>query len=188
VTFDKEMISFPKYRSAVKNHLTRKLHQLIPLSDLSISSEQIERIVSICNEPQVFMTLFSESFPDGKYPRASAKDWISWAQNGWQDGSHFVFATIDDQGLVIAACDIKSADIQNAEIGYWASSHHRGVMTNSVSAMLDMGRRAGFLGFYANVLERNESSRRVLERIGFSPVSLATGKPGLIRYKSEQCV
>jgi len=179
------MISFAKCRTAVKNHLTGKLHQLVPVSDLSASSPQIDRIVSICNEPRLFRTLFSDKFPDGEYPRTSADDWISCAQSGWLDGSHFVFATVDDQGLVIAVCDIKSADIRNAEIGYWASSHHRGVMTNSVSAMLDLAKQAGFLDFFADVLEWNDCSQRVLERVGFSLSPLAAGKPGQIQYRSE---
>lgn len=180
------MIAFAERKTAVRNHLTGKLHQLIPVSDLSPSATQLDRIVSICNEPKVFKTLFSDSFPDGEYPRSSAEDWISWAQSGWRDKSHFVFATVDDQGLVVAACDIKSADIRNAEIGYWASSHHRGVMTNSVSTMLDLARQAGFLYFYADVLERNDCSQRVLERVGFSLSRSTTGKPGLFRYRSKQ--
>jgi RimJ/RimL family protein N-acetyltransferase len=141
--------------------------------------------VSICNEPQVFNTLFAEMFPEGEYPRSSAEDWSTQAKAGWQKGTYFVFVTIDKQGLVVAACDIKSAEIDHAEIGYWASSHHPGVMTNSVLQVLELARQAGFREFFAEVLRDNYKSQGVLQRIGFSRSSEVASRPGQIVYKSK---
>jgi RimJ/RimL family protein N-acetyltransferase len=180
------MITFPDCNLAVPNPVNGEAYQLVRLDELLVSPSQVDRIVSICNEPRVFDSLFSEMFPEGVYPRSSAEDWISWAKAGWREGTHFVFAAIDSQGLVVAACDLKSADVNNAEIGYWASSDHRGVMTNSVLKMLEVARGAGFQKFFAKVLEENHRSQGVLQRLGFVPCADVASKPGLIVYRSEQ--
>jgi len=67
---------------------------------------------------------------------------------------------------VVAACDIKSNAL-NAEIGYWSSQAHRGVMTNALVAMCDMAAGAGFVALFARTKTGNVRSEAVLKRAGF---------------------
>lgn len=94
-------------------------------------------------------------------------EWLSWASQGWRANTHFCFAVTDDSGAIAAACDIKSRDPDGAEIGYWASARHRGVMTNAVSAMCEAARQAGFRSLMARVRHENSRSQAVLARAGF---------------------
>lgn len=161
------MIVFPTHTSEVINHLTGNRFTLARVVDIERSEAQFDRITSICNEPVVFSSLFSEMFPEGRYPPSAAHDFVNWATDGWEQGTHFVFATLDPDGLVVSTCDIKSNQVEDAEIGYLCSAAHTGVMTNSVTAMLALAVEAGFLSFIAHVRADNTASQRVLERIGF---------------------
>ena len=86
---------------------------------------------------------------------------------GWQSNQHFLFIVVDSRGHAAGACDIKTSDLYAAEIGYWASKEHRGIMTNAVRAMLEAGFTAGFQRFYAHVRPGNTASSAVLQRLGF---------------------
>ena len=90
-----------------------------------------------------------------------------WAAAGWRDNTHFVFAALDAQGQVAAACDIKSNDPSWAEIGYWSSRRHRGVMTNIVLEVSRQARQAGFTTLFARTRRGNTRSVGVLHRAGF---------------------
>ncbi|MDF1813590.1 MAG: GNAT family N-acetyltransferase [Verrucomicrobiales bacterium] len=161
------MIVFRNHPCEVINHLNGDRYTLESVADIDPSQIQVERITSICNEPAVFSMLFSEMFPEGRYPESAAREFLNWVTDGWQQGTHFVFATLDSDGLVVSTCDIKSDNIEEAEIGYLCSSAHSGVMTNSVKAMTGLGIKAGFENFFALVRVDNIASQRVLERVGF---------------------
>lgn len=161
------MIVFPTHRCEVSNHLNGDRYTLQRVADIDSSQTQVERITSICNEPIIFSSLFSKMFPDGRYPESAARDFLNWATAGWEQETHFVFATLDADGLVVSTCDIKSNNLEEAEIGYLCSAAHTGVMTNSVKAMVALAKEAGFLQFLAHVRVDNIASQRVLERVGF---------------------
>ncbi|MEM7014395.1 MAG: GNAT family N-acetyltransferase, partial [Verrucomicrobiota bacterium] len=153
------------------------------VADIERSKAQFERITSICNEPIVFSSLFSEMFPEGEYPQSAAHDFVTWATDGWEQGTHFVFATLDSAGLVVSTCDIKSNQLKDAEIGYLCSAAHTGVMTNSVTAMLALAVEAGFHSFIAHVRAENTASQRVLERVGFQRDGEFSPGSSRIRYR-----
>lgn len=149
------------------NHVTRASYRLVPAIDIRSDDEAIERIVSICNEPSVYAWLFRARLSGCPYTQECARHWIRWSSEGWSEGTHFVFAAVGADGLVAAACDIKSDD-SIAEIGYWCSERHRGIMTNAVVEMCSIGRESGFRGFYARTKHGNVRSEAVLERCGFA--------------------
>ncbi len=70
-------------------------------------------------------------------------------------------------GLITAAIDIKSADPNHAEVGYWCSEHHRGVMSNALSTLISLAHEAGFDSLFAFVRKDNPGSIKVLEKNGF---------------------
>jgi len=64
--------------------------------------------------------------------------------------------------------DIKSAQFDFAEIGYWASGKAIGNTTNALVALIRCASAIGYRSFVAYVKYGNERSVRVLERSGFT--------------------
>ncbi len=64
--------------------------------------------------------------------------------------------------------DIKSANLESAEIGYWLSAHHSGVMTNAVCALVQLARDAGYAELFALIRPTNTRSANVVARAGFT--------------------
>ncbi len=164
----------------VSNHLTGRVYDFVSAADVRADAASVARIVSICNEPDVYDWLFRPLLAGDRYREEKAVQWLEWSREGWKAGTHFVFAVIDSDNLVVAACDIKSAD-PVAEIGYWSSRRHRGVMTNAVTAMCRLGTEAGFRGFFARTKRGNVRSVGVLLRSGF--VHCACGDPDYDRFE-----
>lgn len=151
----------------IVNHLTGKTYHFTSMDQINPSEHFYDSIVKVCNEKKIYDWLFQESLCGNPYPRSKAENFKKWGTKGWKENTHFLFIVLSEFGDVAAACDIKSSDLDNAEIGYWSSSHHRGIITNAVSAMLNSGFKAGFKNFYAKVKKGNFDSAAVLTRTGF---------------------
>jgi RimJ/RimL family protein N-acetyltransferase len=164
------MIQFPDLvRIPVQNALDARRYWLIRTDTLTPEPNLLSAIAAICNEPAVYDWLFREGLQGQPYPPAKAGEWLAWAAAGWRENTHFCFALVDEQGAIAAACDIKSNDPDEAEVGYWASAAHRGVMTNTVVALCQAAREAGFRRLVARTRKANQRSQAVLLRAGFQP-------------------
>jgi RimJ/RimL family protein N-acetyltransferase len=150
----------------IVNHVTGYTYALVRAGDVECDQANQQGIASICNEPEVYQWLFRDLFEGRPYEDANAGEWLQWSRDGWSSGTHFVFAVVDGEKRVVAACDIKSTE-PIAEIGYWSSARHRGVMTNALKAMCALAGEAGFRGLFAWTKEKNSRSQAVLERAGF---------------------
>ncbi len=148
------------------NHLTGRPYRLEPASNLTEAPTTLASLVAICNEPDVYEWLFHRRLEGRSYTEAQARQFMQWSAEGWATDAYFVFVVLDETGRIAAACDIKSSD-PTAEIGYWASQHHRGIMTNAVKALSGWAAAAGFKQLFARVRDGNDRSRRVLTRAGF---------------------
>ena len=137
--------------------------------EISSTDERLSEIVRICNEPAIYRWLFSRPLNNQSYTIDKAAEWLLWSKEGWQANTHFCFITLDAQDSIVAACDIKSSDVDGAEMGYWASASHRGIMTNTVSAVLHEAAKAGFRSLMARAQHANLSSKAVMNRVGFLP-------------------
>jgi RimJ/RimL family protein N-acetyltransferase len=179
-------MKFARKSTSIQNALTGEPYLLQSVDSVDRTGEQFDRIAAICNEEQVYSWLFQSMFTGIPYPRTSAEEWLSWGTDGWKDGSHFVFAVLDSSGHVAAACDIKDTNLDCAEIGYWSSANHRGIMTNAVRAMIELASEAGFSGFFAEAHEDNLRSQDVLVRSGFSLADIPPRKANHRIYQSEQ--
>ena len=136
------------------------------MMDVPASPTFIQSIIDVCNEPLVY-SLFQERLNGAPYTHHDALDFYNWGIRGWKNNTHFLFIATDKKGRATAACDIKSANVNAAEIGYWSSAHHRGSTTNAVNLMIQAGFQAGFQCLYALVRPENTASARVLIRVGF---------------------
>ena len=164
----------------IVNHLNGRPFRLIRAHDLRPDTSNLAVIVSICNQPEVYDWLFRGPLDGRPYTEINAHWWLNWASEGWATGSHFGFAVIDQDQHIAAACDIKTADAV-AEIGYWASQHHRGIMTNAVIALRDWAERTGYNGLFARTKRTNYKSQNVLQRAGFVPAP--SEEPDYLRFE-----
>jgi RimJ/RimL family protein N-acetyltransferase len=112
--------------------------------------------------------LFAKRLAGAAYTLNDAQGFITWAKQGWQEQTHFVFLLMQRTGSVVGAADIKSNQLQAAEIGYWLSAECPGVMTHAVIELSQIARQAGYQSLYARVKERNAQSIGVLARAGFA--------------------
>ncbi|NTV35925.1 MAG: GNAT family N-acetyltransferase [Anaerolineaceae bacterium] len=167
--------SFPvSLTRSVRNFLTGKQYTLHPLNasfckgPLELKETHYAQIVRICNQPGVYSMLFARRLNGLAYGMEDARRFVRSAEEGWQNGTHFVFITRTEDGSVTAALDIKSADLTAAEIGYWASAEHPGLMTNALLELVHIARQAGYRCLYAIVREDNPRSTNVLTRAGFA--------------------
>ena len=164
------MQSLPHFQfthTSITNHITKNPYQIYRMIDLQPSEQFLDSIVHVCNEQKIYDWLFRARLKGKAYPRSDAEWFYQWGCDGWRNNTHFLFLILDQQGLAAAACDIKTADLEAAEIGYWSSIHHRGIMTNGVQVMVQAGFQAGFRQLYAKVRLANHQSASVLKRLGF---------------------
>jgi RimJ/RimL family protein N-acetyltransferase len=155
---------------SVENAITGDQYLLQPIWKLDASPKNLEDIAAICNQKLVYEWCFRSLCDGAPYPTTLALDWISWGTEGWEHGTHFVYAITDVDGAVAAACDIKSADLERAEVGYWSSANHSGVMTNAVLAVIQLADDAGFRTLFADIHPDNQRSLAVIKRCGFRQV------------------
>jgi len=179
------MISFQQKAQTVENAITGESYSLQAIDSIQPTEAHIQRVTAICNEPEIYQWLYREMFDGKPYPSDSAISWISWGAKGWKDGAYFVFVVLDCTGAITAACDIKGSDMNHAEIGYWASAQHRGIMTNAVTAMLVLAEQAGFRSFFAEVFSENKRSQAVLNRVGFQLSEDKAQKTGQVVFKKS---
>ncbi|WP_050028678.1 GNAT family N-acetyltransferase [Verrucomicrobium sp. BvORR034] len=166
------MINFPyPLRLPFQNALTGATYFLVSGDQIEPTPDQLLAIARCANEPLVYDLLFRERFEGEPYQETDAAGWITWTHAGWKDNTHFSFMVQDNAGGVVAACDIKSNDLEGAEMGYWSSTHHRGVMTNAVKLMCQEAAKAGFRALTARTKRGNDKSRAVLQRVGFQDVA-----------------
>lgn len=163
-------MTFPdSIRVPIANAIDGSRYELVRASDVDRGPENLARIVGICNEPDIYDWLFRGLLEGNPYPEDKAREFLEWSGAGWAAGTHFVFVVLDGEQRVAAACDIKSSD-PVAEVGYWASRGHRGVMANSVRALCALAAGAGFEGLFARTKPGNTRSQGVLLRAGFARV------------------
>lgn len=159
---------FPRRLSVpVRNHLTGEDYVLRRIDEVEATNKRIEEIVAICNEPKVYSWLFRKAFGSQPYKRVNAEEFFEAASKGWIKNEMFIFHVLTSDGEVSAAIDIKSSNTEYAEIGYWSSEAHRGLMTNTTRVLVNLARKAGFRSLFGRTKKENKDSAGVLRRSGF---------------------
>jgi len=129
----------------------------------------IEAIVAVANEPLLHRFLFRDRIGERRYLADDAREFLQWARDGWSSGEHLIFLLRSPSGVIGACIDVGRLDASGeALIGYWASSRHRGVMTNAVACLAGLAKAAGYRKLVALVEPENRRSRAVVERAGFA--------------------
>jgi RimJ/RimL family protein N-acetyltransferase len=115
----------------------------------------------------IYDTLFRDKFKGKPYTLENAKGFIKWAKDGWQRNKWFVFLIKNPKGQIVGAIDIKSNNLNSAEIGYWVDVKTPGVMTNLVIALCEIAKDAGYKSLYGLTVLENDRSQKLLLRAGF---------------------
>lgn len=125
------------------------------------------QVAAVCAEPLIYERLFRDRLGGQPYDEANGLRFLTWAESHWREGTAFVFVITHPLDGIVGALDIKSTDLDGAEIGYWLSARHGGVMTNAVRLMRDLAWAAGYRGLFALTDPDNTRSQAVLARVGF---------------------
>ncbi len=142
-------------------------YTLIRADQVPVNDGSIQRLVSVCNEPEIYDFLFRILLKGAAYSVPNAKYFLDKAAQGWREQSHFIFVSLDSNQEICGAMDIKSNNRKRAEIGYWASQDHVGITSRSVGVLCEIAAQAGFESLFAYVKTTNPKSIAVLERNGF---------------------
>lgn len=167
-------------RESVSNFLTGEECSIHSCEDVKKFTEtDLVKICEMCNQPLIYDVLFKERLNGLPYSLQDASKFIQWAAEGWKCQQWFVFLIRRNQGLgeIIAAIDIKSPNLENGEIGYWADCNHHGIMTNAVRRICELAFRAGYRNLFACALPTNKRSQSLLIRSGFSSDGRQLEKP-----------
>ncbi|HTK03360.1 MAG TPA: GNAT family N-acetyltransferase [Alphaproteobacteria bacterium] len=137
-------------------------------SSQDISESDLEIIAKICSEELIYKVLFKEKFEGKPYTLESAKWFINWAKEGWDKNEWFVFLIRNPENKIVGAVDIKSNNLESAEIGYWMTNEVKGLMTNAVIELCNIAKSAGYKSLYGLTVLDNKNSQGVLVRAGFT--------------------
>ena len=167
-----------------KNHFDQEKRYLVRADVLKNHQEYWNQLIRICNQNLIYESLFRSSLKGRRYTESNAKEFLSWACLGWENKTHFVFFVLDDTSSIVGAIDIKSSNLKNAEIGYWADSREPGNITNALITILNEAELNGFEKFAAFVKVDNLNSSRVLKRADFKQNN-KTQKEGYLQFEKS---
>jgi len=107
------------------------------------------------------------------YPPDGARNWIRYLLSKRKVGVEYAFAIINESGELVGVNGLVdvSLDKREAELGYWIgrSFWGRGYATEGTRLLVEFGFEVLSLrSLFARSLVRNDASRRVLEKLGFS--------------------
>ena len=155
-------------RIAFPNARTGALYALESVDDATrFGREAAAQVAAVCDEPLIYERLFRHRLTGHPYDVANGLRFLTWAESHWRTGTAFIFVITHPIDGIVGALDIKSTDVDGAEIGYWLSARHSGVMTNAVRLMRDLAWAAGFRALFALTDPDNARSQAVLARAGF---------------------
>lgn len=170
-------------KEEIINFKTSEKCKLVSNENPEIFSEKdINKIVEICNQEAVYDFLFRSRLEGRPYTSDDAKGFIKWMAEGWIEQKWFVFLVRNDRNEIIAAIDIKSNNLESAEIGYWADQNNSGTISNAVEKIIELAKKAGYKSLYATTKPENERSQKVLLRNVFARDG-EMQKPNGLRYK-----
>ncbi len=115
--------------------LSGETYALVRADALRQTPDELADLIAACNEPPIYEWLFRERLAGQPYDRARAAGFHVWSREGWRDGTHFVFALLSPCGRLAGMLDIKSTDLEEAEVGYWLRSAYSGLMSATLDAL-----------------------------------------------------
>ncbi|MDC0255922.1 GNAT family N-acetyltransferase [Bacteriovoracales bacterium] len=155
-------------QSKIKNFINNEDYTFVPAHFIDSTQDILTSIENVCNEAFIYEQLFKVRCKGEPYSIKNAEAFLDWAKEGFKKDSYYVFFILNSSQLPIGAIDIKSNDKEEAEIGYWLSSFHSGLMTNAVIELCKQAKSFGFKNLYGLCELNNLKSKSVLKRAKFA--------------------
>jgi RimJ/RimL family protein N-acetyltransferase len=184
----KDLITEPHWRPSQKTILNQRNGEIYIISrseEVIVANHQLETLTSLCNEPAVYKIFFKDKLNGEPFSIQNAAELLETAAQGWKDQSQFFFTILDRTGLISGIIRIKSANRDLAEIGYWCSEKHRGIMSNAVRVVSELAEEAGFSALCAKVRKDNWASIKVLNNNNFLCSGDWPGDPSRFRFEVQ---
>lgn len=145
-------------------------HQRL-MSDVEIepiAPRHADAVQALASHPDVLATT---NLPE-PYPDDGAITWIEAAQERREAGNEFSFAILVE-GTLVGVSGLVEVTGDEGEIGFWVGKPYwgHGYATAGTRKVLRFAfEELGLAEVFARPLERNVASRRVLDKLGFTPV------------------
>lgn len=155
--------------SKIQNFKTKQFFSLQPLTKQLPNQESlVQDIYACCTEEEIYNWLFQKIFPEG-YTLKNAVGFIEYGEKGWNEGTHFIYAILSQDPVpkLVGAIDIKSSNLDEAEVGYWLSKDYSGLMTNALNQIIQLAKENQYKKLIAYTDDGNTSSEKVLKRANF---------------------
>lgn len=126
-------------------------------------------LVALADDRRVWRNL-ADRFPH-PYTRLDAEQWIRAAGSPSRDALHLAIVAAEEIVGGIGLTRLPDLQRLTAEIGYWVGVPYwnRGFATEALGLASEAAwRHYDFVRLQASVLERNEASKRVLEKAGYA--------------------
>ncbi|MHB9020159.1 MAG: GNAT family N-acetyltransferase [Minisyncoccota bacterium] len=159
-----------KIKREIVNFSNGEKYEIFGGPNMVFSDNDVEKITKICSQKDAYDILFKNKLNGKPYTEENAHSFINWIKEGWKNQTHFVFLIRKKDSEIVGAIDIKSPDLNRAEIGYWADEDYRGFMTNTVNELSSLAKEIGYIKLFAGVITKNHKSIAVLERAGFKKI------------------
>lgn len=164
----------PEFRKNIEREITNfktgEIYKLIGGQEMAFSDEDIKQVNAICSQEEVYNVLFKIRFNNRPYTTEDATRFLQLVKKGWEEGTHFVFFVRNTENNIIGAVDIKSSNLNRAEIGYWSDINNSGFMTNALIELCSIAKEVKYKKLFGEVNPNNNKSAAVLERAGFEEV------------------
>lgn len=135
-----------------------------------IAPRHADDVQALASHPDVLATT---NLPE-PYPDDGAITWIEAAQARREEGTEYPFAIVVD-GTLVGVSGLIDVTDDDGELGFWVGKPYweNGYATAGTRQVLRFAfDDLGLKKVYARPLERNVASRRVLDKLGFTPVGV----------------
>lgn len=124
-----------------------------------------------CAFGPAFDNIFYALFHLGYHPR-NAEDFLELCRKQWASKTAFPYVLLSPKNEFAGVIDLKSAEPQLTEVGYWADPEHRGVMSNALDTLMELAREAGYLRLCLYISDDNPASLGVARRCDFEHMGM----------------
>lgn len=138
-----------------------------------VGPEHTDAVQRLASDPDVVATT---NLPE-PYPDDGAEQWIDYVRPRHEAGDELAFAILKDDDTLVGVVGLVDVTDEEAELGiwigkpFWGDGYATAAAREAVRLAFD---EVGVDRVFARPLQRNDASRRVLEKLGFDEGSVET--------------